>query len=383
MIYLDHCGSTPLAPAVTARIRSLLEQDLFGNPSASHHEAGKAASDAVEDCRQSIASIVGAKPSQVIFTSGATEANNLVAWGFYLKFKHRGCRIFYGATEHKSVIEALDAMRGLPGVTIQEVPVNRAGDLNTDALDQLLINPEYLPTLVMAMHVNNEIPARHNVEVISALCARHNAFFHCDGVQGFVRERIDFSTGIYGSYVISAHKIYGPKGCGILILGDHGLAPRLSPAYRGGSQERGLRPGTLNTMSIIAGAEAISLHDRMRTSRVRNMRACAEAFVDELETSCPKARLTVPTPENAVGLVNFYIEGKDAPSLLAEVPEICLNRGASCTGAGGEQYSHVPKALGLPIEIQANTLRASFGEAITVAQSIEAARILARAAAKK
>jgi cysteine desulfurase len=380
MMYLDHCGSTPLIPEVSSHLKKALDGNLFGNSMATHHEAGRAASDAIEDAREIVAVTTGAKSSQVIFTSGATEANNLVIWGFYLKFKHRGCRIFYGATEHKSIIETLDAMKGLPGVEICELPVDSLGVLKLEPLDEWLARSKNTPSLVLAMHINNEIPARHDVESLSKICAQHSAHFHCDGVQGFVREALDFSSGIYGSYVISTHKIYGPKGCGILILGDSDLSPRLSPAYRGGSQEKGLRPGTLNTLAILGGARAVQIHHNKRSERTAHMKKCAEAFVSTLTAACPAVKLTVPLSTSAVGLVNFYVQGKDAPSLLAKVPNICLNRGASCTGAGGEQYSHVPKALGLPIEIQANTLRASFGDAITLEESIAAAHILAEAA---
>jgi cysteine desulfurase len=216
------------------------------------------------------------------------------------------------------------------------------------------------------------------VEEISKICRKYGAFFHCDGVQGFVREPLDFSQDLYGSYVLSSHKLYGLKGFGVLVVGDGLLSTRISPPYHGGGHERGMRPGTLNTLAIAAGATSISLHNKKRKERLAHMSSCANAFIDQLQAELPEMRLTLPMDDRATGIVNFYIPGIDAPTLLAAMPDICINRGASCIGSGGEAFSHVPKALGFPIEIQANVLRASFGEAISVQGSQKAAVLISQ-----
>ena len=375
LYYLDHCGSTPLAPEVHDAAQAFLNSGNFGNPAAVHHEAGLKAYQLVEDSRKVISKALGASPEEIIFTSGATEANNLLLWGFALRYRTRGCHIIYGATEHKSVFDTCQALCELLGITASEAPVKSTGATDLIALKALLEKSRGTPKLVAIMHTNNEIPVRSPIEEISTLCLTHGAFFHCDGVQGYVREKIDFSKGTFGSYVISTHKIYGLKGLGILILGSGALSPRLTPAYKGGSHERGIRPGTMNTLAIAAGARAIALHESNRTARVKHMKDCANVFVETLR-NLKGFHLTVPLNELAGGIVNFYVNGIDAPTLLQETPEVCINRGASCTGSGGEKFSHVPKALGLPIEISANVLRASFGDGVTFDQSRAAAEIL-------
>lgn len=377
MLYLDHCGTTPLASDVSSAMIDFINSGVFGNPSADHHDMGARARHVLDSARREIASCLGAKENEIIFTSGAAEANNMILWGFALRYRSRGCRILFGATDHKSIFDTAQVLADLEGVAFEEVSVLRDGSVNLNDLENKLSQSGGKPTLVCLMHINNEIPARHPIEQISALCRKHQAFFHCDGVQGFVRESVNFSNKLYGSYVISAHKIYGPKGIGILILGDHELSTRINPPYHGGSQERGLRPGTVNTLAIVGAAKAIQTHERLRTDRVRHMQRCAEIFVGHLESQLPDFKLTVPMSEKAPGIVNFYILGIDAPTVLASSPDLCINRGSSCIGSGGEHFSHVPKALGLPTEIQANVLRASFGDALSEQEALTAAQLLA------
>jgi cysteine desulfurase len=377
MYYLDHCGSTPLAKEVKDSCFTFLNSETFGNPSAVHHEVGQKASVAVLQARETVAQAVGALSSQIVFTSGATEANNLILWGFALRYRLQGAHIIYGATEHKSVFDTALALSELEGVTISEAPVDTFGRLDLGALETQLKKTAGKPTLVAVMHMNNEIPARHPVEDVSRLCLAHGAFFHSDGVQGYVREKLDFSAGTYGSYVISTHKIYGPKGLGILILGSGPLSTRTLPPFHGGQQENGLRPGTINTLAIVSGATCLELHEKTRERRVKHMAECARVFVETLSKRSPSFKLTVPVCPEVPGLVNFYFTGVDAPTLLTSLKEVCINRGASCTGSGGEKFSHVPRALGLPIEIQANVLRASFGDGVTVEDSMKAAEIIA------
>lgn len=374
--YLDHCGSTPISRDVKIRMKELIEDDSFGNAAASHHLEGQKAENLISRARLEIAGVVNTSPDNVLFTSGATEANNMVLWGHALRFAGRSPRILFGSTEHKSVFEACHAIQTLGLAVATELPVSRTGEVDLDALEHALKSSAGKPTLVALMHINNEIPSRHPVEEVSALCRAHGAYFHCDGVQGFVRESLDFSTGLFGSYVISPHKIYGPKGAGVLLLGQTELSPRLAPPYRGGDQERGLRPGTHNTLAIAAAATAILSHSQHRPDRVKHMQACADVFSTTLLSHSSDISLTVPLNPKAAGIVSFYAQNVDAPSLLESLPMVCINKGSSCIGSSGEKFSHVPKALGLPVEIQANILRASFGDAISLNDSKTAALMI-------
>lgn len=373
-LYLDHCGTTALSKIVKQKLLSTIEENHFGNPTAVHHLAGLAASEDVEESRKTIASALRCKPQNVIFTSGASEANNLVILGFWLRFQDRGVRVLYGATEHKSVLEAAKQVGSLPKGEANEIPVDQNGVAKLDVLESYLKdNPRKFPTLVCLMQTNNEVPARNNIEAIASLCKAHRAYFHCDTVQTYVREALNMAGGNYGSVVLSPHKFYGPKGIGILVMSDSALRPPVVPPYTGGEQEFGLRPGTLNTMVIGATAVAVSQHEQQRPELIKHLAACDEAFCNAMTERCPAFHLTVPRNASVPGIINFYIDNYDAPTLLQKLERVCINRGASCTGAGGEKYSHVPKALGLPIEIQANVLRASFGWGCSVEDVISAA----------
>ena len=379
MYYLDHCGSTHLSAEVKAKLEGLIRADIYGNPTAIHHEAGRDARDLIESTRHDVARELGAPASAVIFTSGATEANNLILWGFALRNHGRPCRIIFGATEHKSVFDTCQFLGAQGLAMVTELKVNGIGSIDLNDLEDELKKSVNIPTLVALMHINNEIAARSPIEDISELCRRYGAFYHCDGVQGFVRETIDLSEQIFGSYVLSPHKIYGPKGVGILLLGDGPISPRIVPALQGGDQEGGRRPGTHNTLAIAGAGVAVSQHNTQRTSRVKHMQKCEEAFVTTLTAMSTRVRLTVPCNRLAPGIVNFYFENIDAPTLLEHLPHVCINRGASCIGVSGERYSHVPKALGLPIEIQANVLRASFGDGVSLEESKVAAKLIVEA----
>lgn len=380
--YLDHCGSTPLCEDVKSKLHELLDADVFGNPSASHHLAGLKAEDLLTAARLEIAAATNATPEDVIFTGGATEANNLVLWGHALRYQGRKPCILYGATEHKSVYETCIAINSHGLATAEEISVMPNGTLDLDRFERQLMSCGDRPTLVALMHVNNEIPVRHPINEISDLCEKHGAFFHCDGVQGFVRESLNFSSKVYGSYVISPHKIYGPKGVGVLLLGKNTLSPRIAPLLLGGDQERGQRPGTQNLFAITGASVAITVHNRLRPTRVQHMQRCAEAFINRLLELATQIKLTVPYDFSGAGIVNFYADNIDAPTLLERIPSICINKGSSCIGANGEKFSHVPRALGLPLEIQANVLRASFGDGITEKESVLAAEKICEAIKK-
>jgi cysteine desulfurase len=382
IFYLDHCGTTPLSADVKNKLRELINHDEFGNPSASHHILGKAAESLVNESRAAIAESIGARTDEIIFTGSATEANNMVLWGHALRFQGRNPCIFFGTTEHKSIYETCVAIGDSGLAKTEELSVLPDGKIDLDQLEVKLRAAVGRPVLVALMHINNEIPVRHPVEQIAALCRQNEAFFHCDGVQGFVREELNFSAETFGSYVISPHKVYGPKGAGILVLGHNELSPRIKPAYSGGDQEFSLRPGTHNTLAIAAAATALTSHKSLRPARVEHMHRCAEEFVATLTQKAKSVKLTLPMQKDAAGIVNFYAHGLDAPTLLEEVSHVCINRGSSCLGAHGEKFSHVPKALGLPVEIQANVLRASFGEMISPAEASLAAEILAAAIEK-
>jgi cysteine desulfurase len=361
-IYFDHCGSTPMGHASKAVMLDLLSNQAFGNSMATHHALGLAASDIVEKSRTEIAQLLQCREENIHFFSGASEANNFIVFSFWNRFKDRGCRIFYSAIEHKSILEPCLLLASFAGVESKSIGVDKSGHLLLDVLEaELSNNPNRTPTLVCVMHTNNEVPARQSISEIQALCKRHKAYFHCDAVQGIVRESLQVSSETFGSCVISPHKFYGPKGVGILCTTNSSTSPLLAPLYRGGDQESGFRPGTLNTPAIGASSVALREHLERLVDLRAHLLSCDKLFVEAMSKRLPGFKLTVPKTTEAPGIINFYIENNDAQSLLLRLKGVCINRGASCTGAGGEKFSHVPRALGLPVEVQANVLRASFG----------------------
>lgn len=375
-IYLDHCGTTPTSDAVRAEMLLYLQNETFGNPAARHHPAGSAAHECVENARAEIAAILNVHHDGVVFTSGATESNNLVIYGFLNRHRDRGCRIIVGASEHKSALEPALQAGSFGNSTVSTLPINRStAVIDPDDLENLLKKSSSIPTLVVLMHCNNEVPARHPVEVVAKICRHYGAFFHCDAVQGVVREAIDFRHLGASSLTWTPHKLYGPKGVGVLLLDD--IRPmRIQPLHRGGEQEKSLRPGTLHTMGIAMTAATLREHSKRRSDLVAHLRLSEDLFVKMLTDADIGFNLTVPLSPECPGIVNFWLANIEVQTLLASLGPVCVNRGASCTGAGGEKMSHVPGAMGLPIEIAANVIRASFGFAATVPQVKKAADII-------
>ncbi|MEY4631857.1 MAG: hypothetical protein RIQ81_1977 [Pseudomonadota bacterium] len=356
---------------------AFMDSGKFANPAAHHHDAGKAAWHEVEEARSVVANAIHAKTAWVSFTGSASEANNIIIHGFARR--HPRCRILVGATEHKSVLDPALDLRGQPGCEVEVIPVeSKTGCIDLAALESSLAsNQENLPTLVAIMWCNNEIPARNPVEEIARLCTHHRAFFHCDSVQGIVREAVDVTTlaraGL-SSMIFAPHKIYGPKGIGVLVIPEREPMLRIDAPFQGGEQEKRLRPGTLNTLAIVGTGVAVDLHARRRNELVEHLRQCDEAFIYAMRTSTRGFHLTVSETTSCPGIVNFYIDGVDAESLVHTLAsDVCVNRGASCSGAGGEKARHVPTALGLPVEIAANVIRVSFG----FGNSLEDARVAA------
>lgn len=380
-IYIDHCGTTPLAREVRDAMVEFMDHGPFANPAAHHHAAGRAAYEALETARAEIAACLNAKPEWVHFTGGASEANNIIIHGFARRFRHHGCRILVGATEHKSVLDSVLDLKDSGYCEVETIPVGQSdGLIDLKFLEQRLAdNVEKKITLVAVMWSNNEVPARNPVEEIAALCQRHGALWHCDAVQGIVREKVDVQKLGASSIVFAPHKIYGPKGIGVFVVPERNPMLRLDAPFQGGEQERKMRPGTVNTLAIVGTAAAVKLHETRRDELLAHLRACDEAFVETMTREAPGFHLTIPRSARCPGIVNFHVDGVDAQSLVHAISgEVCANRGASCSGAGGEKVRHVPKALGLPLEVAANVIRVSFGFENSLDDARRAAEIFAK-----
>lgn len=376
IIYLDHCSTTPMGDDAATALRKN-GVTIFGNPSASHHTAGAMASELLEASRAQAAEILGAPYDGLIFTSCATEANNLVLQGFVLKNRRARPRLVVSAIEHKSVYETAQFCATHLDATTDVIGVNKNGSLKMDQLREVLARDQDRPTLVAIMHMNNEIPVLNPIEEIAELCEKYGYFLHVDAVQSYVRRAINLRTINANSIVVSPHKFYGPKAFGILALRDGAKDAGLVATLHGGTQEFGFRAGTPNAVMASAAAASMVAHEKNRDTLNQYAQNCQDQFIDELNQQGVKWHLTVPTSKDCPGILSLWFENHAATDIMAALPDVCINRGSSCIGAGGDKHSHVYSALGYEVEVAANILRVSFGFRVTPELCRVAARKIA------
>ncbi len=355
-IYLDHHATTPLDPRVRAAMRPWWEEE-FGNPHSAEHAMGRAAEAAAEAAREAVAEMIGAEAREIVFTSGATEANNLAIKGaarFDREMPRR--RVITVATEHKCVLESVRdlAAEGFEPVIL---PVGRDGLLDLDTLRAALAVPT---RLVSVMAVNNETGAIQDLAAIGALAKAHGALFHTDAAQAAGRIALDVEAIGADLVSLSAHKTYGPKGVGALYVRRRPRV-RLAPLFSGGGQERGLRSGTLPTPLVVGMGEAARIAAGEGLLDAGRLAQNGAAFLDALRAAVPGLILNGPTgPARVAGNLNLTFPGVAAAALMAALPELMLSTGSACTSAEVAP-SHVLTAMGIGAEAAARTLRIGLG----------------------
>ena len=356
-VYLDHAATTPVDPRVAARMAQVLTAEgEFGNPGSSSHAFGDAASALIETARAQVAACVGADPHDVVWTSGATEANNLAIFGIARYYRETGRHIVTARTEHKAV---LDPCRELErrGWRVTYLAPARSGMIEADQVAAALREDT---VLVSIMHVNNEIGVIQDIAAIGALCAQHGrARLHVDAAQSVGKCALEFARFGIDLLSLSAHKAYGPKGVGALVSRP---GVQLAPLQFGGGQERGVRAGTLATHQIVgmgmafdlAAAEPEAERRRIALLRERLWQGLA-AFGGALRNG--DERCSVPH------LLNVSFEDVEGESLLAAVrSRIAVSTGSACTSALQEP-SYVLRALGRDERMSESSLRFGLGRA--------------------
>ena len=377
-IYLDHHATTPVDPAVVAAMLPFFTE-RFGNPSGRSHAFAAEAGQAVEEARERVAALVGARPEEIVFTSGATEADNLAVRGGARSLARKGRHLVTSAIEHPAVLEPL---RGLEreGFEATRIAVGPGGVVDPDDVRKAF---RLDTTLVSLMAANNEVGTLQPVAEVGALCRERGIVFHTDAVQAVGRVPVSVEAWKADLVSLSAHKMYGPKGVGALYVRRGRRPPlRLQPQMEGGGQERGLRSGTLNVPGIVGFGEAARLAgealaageaDRVRGLRDRLLAALRER-IDGLEVN---GVLSPRLPGN----LNVSIEGIEAETLLLALgPDLALSSGAACAEAGGKG-SHVLRALGLTDARVYSALRFGIGRSNSAPEIDEAADRLASAVA--
>jgi cysteine desulfurase len=366
-IYLDAHATTPVDPRVLAAMLPYF-QERFGNASSRTHTHGREAEAAVEGARAQAAAAIGGSAKEIVWTSGATEADNLALLGACEAYRDRGDHVVTCVTEHPAV---LDSCRHLEsrGFRVTYLPVSSEGELDLAALAAALGERTILVSIMTA---NNEVGTVHPIEDIARLVhEKSGALFHTDAVQAIGRVPVDVEKAGIDLLSISAHKIYGPKGVGALWVRRRRPTVRLAPILHGGGHERGFRSGTLNVPGIVGLGSALQLAAAERESEAARVKELRDRLWNSLRSALPLVHLNGHPTRRLPNNLNASFEGVEAEDLLRELPYLAISTGAACSSASPEP-SHVLTALGLGTARAQSSLR--FGlTRFTTEQEIDAA----------
>jgi cysteine desulfurase len=359
-IYMDYHATTPMDPRVLEAMLPYFTEK-FGNAASRNHSYGHAAEAAVDEGRSQIASLIGAKAKEIVFTSGATESDNMAIKGVADFYREKGNHIITQQTEHKAV---LDACKDLErhGYEVTYLSPGSDGLVDMEALRNAIRKETILITI---MHVNNEIGTIQPLREIGAVAREHGIVFHTDATQSVGKIPIDVNELNIDLLSASAHKLYGPKGVGALYVRSRNPRVRISPQMHGGGHERGYRSGTLNVAGIVGFGKAVELCAREMQTEHERILALRERLEGGLRAQLDEVYVNGHETERLAGNLNMsfaYVEGE---SLLMGLSEIALSSGSACTSATLEP-SYVLKALGVSDELAHTSLRFGLGRYSTL-----------------
>ncbi len=384
-IYMDHMATTPVDPRVLEAVLPYFGPH-FGNASSKTHAFGLAAIDAVERAREEAAQLIGARPREIIFTAGATEANNLALKGVVEEFGP-GAHIITSEIEHKAV---LDTCRTLEerGVELSYLPVGKTGLIDIDQLAAAITDRTVLVSLMAA---NNEIGVISPLAEIGRLLKRRGILWHCDAAQAVGKVMLDVEALGIDLLSVSGHKLYAPKGVGFLYIRSRNPRVRLRAQIEGGGQERGLRAGTLNVPGIVGLGRACQLGREEMATEAARLLEMRERLYRGLKTRLGSIVVNGELESRLPGNLNVSFPGVDGADLLLGLKDIALSSGAACSSQA-EAPSHVLRAIGLSDALAWASLRFGLGRFNTteeidfaidrVAAEVERLRSLVPAAAE-
>ncbi|CAH12862.1 Cysteine desulfurase [Legionella pneumophila] len=371
-IYFDYMATTPVDPRVVEQmIKYLGPEGDFGNPASATHEYGRAASMAVEQARSQIAETINASPQEIVFTSGATEADNLAILGAARFYKNKGMHLVTMSTEHKAVLDSFHQLEK-EGFQVTYLHPESDGLLDLGKLESAL-RPDTI--LVSVMHVNNEIGVIQDIASIGELLRNRGIIFHVDAAQSAGKLPIDLSQLSVDLMSFSAHKNYGPKGVGALYV-RHKPRIRLQPLSYGGGHEGGLRSGTLPTHQIVGMGEAFAIAETDRIpeqTRILNLRKQLWDGIRHL----PAIKLNGHEHRRIAGNLNVSFVGLNGDSLLFALSELAISTTSACSSAS-IQPSYVLRAIGLTDTEAQSTIRLSIGRFTSEVQIKKAIDIICR-----
>ncbi len=369
MIYLDHHSTTPLDPAVLEEMLPYMTE-RFGNPSSLDHAYGHDASVAVEEARERVAGLVGARHDEIVFTSGATESDNLALVGVARRHAGRGNHIVTCATEHKAVLDTAAYLENM-GWRVTYLPVDRHGMVDMESLEDSVTSDT---VLVSVMAANNEVGTIPDIGMIGEAAHRYGALFHTDAAQAAGHIPVDVEAMHIDLMSVSAHKMYGPKGAGALYVRSMRPAVRLDPILHGGGQEGNLRSGTLNVPAIVGLGKAAQIAGKVMAGEVRRHRRWAGRMMDRFAEA---GGVLNGHPESRLAHnLNVRFPGVDGKAIINTVSDqLAISAGSACTTETVEP-SHVLLAMGLDEERAHESVRLGLGRSTTQDETERAADII-------
>jgi len=359
-VYMDYLATTPVDPRVVETMLPYFTS-VYGNAASRNHSFGWAAEEAVEKARETIAKAIGAKASEIIFTSGATESNNLALTGIAEMYKEKGNHIITLKTEHKCVLDTAEYLQREKGLEVTFLDVNPDGLVDLKDLKGAIQDNTIL---ISVMTANNEIGVIQPIEEIGKICKEKGIFFHTDAAQALGKIPLNVDELQVDMMSFSGHKVYGPKGIGALYVRKRKPRVKLKPIIHGGGHERGMRSGTLNVAGIVGFGKAVEIAIAEMAEETKRL----SEYRDKLETALLEAidysYVNGNKQHRLPGLSNIsfnYVEGE---GLMMAIPDIAVSSGSACTSASLEP-SYVLKALGLSDELAHSSIRFGIGRFTT------------------
>ncbi len=362
-VYLDYSATTPVDPRVVdAMVHCLAMDGVFGNPASRSHAFGWQAEQAVEHARGQLAELIGADPREIVFTSGATEADNLALKGAAHFHRARGRHIITSSIEHKAVLDSCKHLE-TEGFEVTYLAPQPSGEIAPHSLAEALRDDTVLVSL---MHANNETGVINDIAALGALCRERGALFHTDAAQTVGKIAIDLKSLPVDLLSVSAHKFYGPKGVGALFVRRQ---PRvlIEPQMHGGGHERGMRSGTLPTHQVVGMGKAAELAAGQLAEEEARIATLRDAFWATVR-DCGDVVLHGEGQPRLPGVLNIGFGGVEGETLLMALKDIAVSSGSACTSATVEP-SHVLRAMGVEDRLAHSSLRITLGRFTTEAEA--------------
>ena len=375
-IYLDHNATTPIDPRVLEAMMPLLTTE-FGNPASRNHSFGWGAEAAVETAREQVANLIGAAAKDIVWTSGATESNNLAIKGVVQMYRQKGNHIITCVTEHKAVLDPCKRLAE-EGCEVTFLPVDETGRVDPQQVADAITDKTILISIMAA---NNEIGTIHPFARIGEIAHQRDVFYHCDATQAVGKVPVDVEAAGIDLLSLSAHKIYGPKGAGALYVRRRSPRVRLTCQMDGGGHERGLRSGTLNSPGIVGLGAAAELCRNEMAEESQRLTRLRDRLHNGITGRLDHVRLNGHPTERLPNTLNLSFAFVEGEALMMKMKNVAVSSGSACTSASLEP-SYVLRALGVPEDLAHSSIRFGLGRFTTEEEIDYAIDSVARAVAE-